>query len=131
MDEQNPEKVIPGSVYGLFKRIKGSERTLENREAPQDAEMGEGSGQDLEEGTNGEPDAGRLTLIAKAVTDENGTLKFSGVLMGQEYVIKELKAPAGSHLSSEPITLSFEIDENGQDVYKRQFQSSTEQGVIK
>lgn len=77
VSEQNPDKAISDSLYGLYRVSRARERT------PQ------------------------LQLIATARTDKDGKLRFQGVLMNQDYIIKELEAPAGSHLSEQPITIRY------------------------
>jgi uncharacterized surface anchored protein len=53
------------------------------------------------------------TLVATKKTDENGMLKFEGVLVDVSYTIKEIEAPDGSYVSDSPITITFKKDENG------------------
>lgn len=90
VNEQNTDEVLPGSVYGLYKRVD-----QDTRRKSSDIEM---------EG---------LQLIAKATTDENGLLKFEGVLMNTEYVIRELEAPDGSYVSQNPITIAYVVGRDG------------------
>lgn len=52
-------------------------------------------------------------LVATATTDQTGMLKFSGVLTGVKYIIRELVAPDGSEISENPIQLEFDVDADG------------------
>ena len=85
VSEIDPTKVLPGSQYGLYKRVASP---LSRSDEP-------------------------LKLVAKAVTDENGMLVFEGVLMDEEYVVRELVAPDGSLVSKHPISLRFSLDGDG------------------
>ncbi len=58
------------------------------------------------------------SVIAKATTDVNGVLKFEGVFVDKEYTIKEVSAPDGSYVSESPITISYELNSNGEVVIK-------------
>lgn len=88
VSETDEGKVLPGSTYGLHKRL------------PAQASADPSSADDLR-------------LIAKAVTDADGHLVFEGVLMGQEYVICELEAPDGCLVSKNPVSVTFAMDEDG------------------
>ena len=77
VSEQNPDKGISGSLYGLYRVPKFRSAAIP------------------------------MQLIATARTNKDGEIRFAGVLMNQEYVIKELEAPEGSHLSAQPITIRF------------------------
>lgn len=92
VDEQNPDKRLPGSTYGLYKRVEKQSRNPFARffrAAPQYDEI----------------------LIATGVTDENGEILFDGLLTGVEYTVKELAAPAGSQVSEKPIVVKFKLEE--------------------
>lgn len=92
VDEQNPDKRLPGSTYGLYKRVeKQSCNPFARffRAAPQYDEI----------------------LIATGVTDENGEILFDGLLTGVEYTVKELAALAGSQVSEKPIVVKFKLEE--------------------
>lgn len=92
VDEQNPDKRLPGSTYGLYKRVEKQSRNPFARffrAAPQYDEI----------------------LIATGVTDENGEILFDGLLTGVEYIVKELAAPAGSQVSEKPIVVKFKLEE--------------------
>lgn len=88
VSETNPDNMIPNSVYGLYRMPKT--RFFRSRNV--DAEP---------------------QLIATAKTDQNGILRFEGVLMNQDYMIKELIAPDGSQRSEHPITITFAM-KNGE-----------------
>ena len=88
VSETNPGNMIPNSVYGLYRMPKT--RFFRSRNV--DAEP---------------------QLIATAKTDQNGILRFEGVLMNQDYMIKELIAPDGSQRSEHPITITFAM-KNGE-----------------
>lgn len=98
--ETDESKVLPNSVYGLFKRV-----------APEPGALA------LASMTGAPPvaatEAGALQLVAKAATGPDGFLTFRGVLMGTEYVIQELEAPDGSLVSKNPITMTFAVDADG------------------
>ena len=49
-------------------------------------------------------------LVATTVSDENGVVKFEGVLVDTKYVIRELKSPNGFYVSQNPIEISFKLD---------------------
>lgn len=97
VNEKDPSQPLPGSEYGLYKRIPATRQSMA-RLAMQGSQTATTQ---------------NLQLIATAVTDANGILKFEGVLAGQEYIVRELKAPDGSHVSANPITISFVIDIDG------------------
>lgn len=85
VSENDASKVLPNSVYGLYKRVVSP----------------------LARG------AESLQLIAKATTDEHGMLTFKGVLMDREYVVQELEAPDGSLVSKHPIAMTFAVGSDG------------------
>lgn len=87
VDEKNPDRKLPGALYGLFKRGSGAKRTFAATSAESD----------------------EWIQVAQASTDEKGILKFSGVLMDTEYQIRELKAPDGSYVSGKPLTITFKM----------------------
>lgn len=95
VDEQDPTKVLPGSTYGLFKKIAV--------EAPQSRSR---FARFFRAATQYED-----VLVATAVTDENGEILFEGLLTGVEYTVKELAAPAGSQVSEKPIIIQFTLEE--------------------
>lgn len=80
VDEKNPDRTLPGSTYGLFRRAAV---TRSNDEWVQ---------------------------IAQATTDEKGILRFPGVLLNVEYQIRELAAPDGSYVSANPLSITFAMD---------------------
>lgn len=88
VSELDASKTLSGSVYGLFKRSAGT----------------------LARGSEA------LQLVAKATTGADGMLAFEGVFVGQEYVVRELEAPDGSHVSKHPIIVRFEIGDDGRAV---------------
>lgn len=85
VSETDPAKILPGSQYGLYKRVASPLSR------------------------SGEP----LRLVAKATTDEDGMLVFEGVLMDEEYVVRELVAPDGSLVSKHPISMKFALGSDG------------------
>lgn len=99
VDEQDPTKVLPGSTYGLFKRVAV--------EAPQSRSR---FARFFRAATQYED-----VLVATAVTDENGEILFEGLLTGVEYTVKELAAPAGSQVSEKPIIIQFTLEEGQTD----------------
>ena len=103
VSEQDMGHVLPGSEYGLYKKtalIPGQKLRMYSPEA-YDAGVEKADGEEW-------------TLIARAVTDQNGAITFKGVLMDTEYLVRELKAPDGSHVSEKPVTIQFTADEHGQ-----------------
>ena len=54
------------------------------------------------------------SLIAKSVSDEDGIVRFEGVVTGTKYVIRELESPEGYYVSENPIEISFKL--SGTDV---------------
>lgn len=103
VDEKNPDRKLPGSTYGLFKRVSDVKGMLgaARAEGIQDEEtQAEESGKE------------EWIQIAQAVTDEKGILRFAGVLMDTEYQVRELIAPDGSYVSGKPLTIRFKM-ENG------------------
>ncbi|MCR5214842.1 MAG: DUF5979 domain-containing protein, partial [Eubacterium sp.] len=56
---------------------------------------------------------GELKKIAENITDKDGKIRFEGVKIDVEYTIKELVAPDGFYVSSNPISLSFTKNSNG------------------
>lgn len=101
VSEQDPSNTIPGSVYGLYKK---TEQVPKEEMRLLRASVYAASAQD------------EWTLIAQATTDKDGILTFAGVLMNTEYMIRELKEPDGSHISKQPVTITFGVDENGKTV---------------
>lgn len=99
VDEQDPTKVLPGSTYGLFKKVAV--------EAPQSRSR---FARFFRAATQYED-----VLVATAVTDENGEILFEGLLTGVEYTVKELAAPAGSQVSEKPIIIQFTLEEGQTD----------------
>lgn len=97
VSETNPSKTLPGSTYGLYKRASAQGPFARVGLPLLSAE------QPLDPG---------LQLIAKATTDADGMLTFKGVLMDQEYVIRELAAPDGSLVSKNPIVMAFAMGED-------------------
>jgi len=99
VNEQKPDEVLPGSTYGLFKKVAAAApaqaRAFSFLRTAYAAEENE-----------------EWQKIAEATTDQNGTLRFAGVLMGVEYSVRELKAPEGSHVSEKPVNIKFKVDEN-------------------
>lgn len=87
VDEKNPGRKLPGSTYGLFRRAS----TVKSGKEADNA------------GTD------EWVQVAQATTDENGILRFTGILVGVEYQIRELIAPAGSYVSEKPLTILFEM----------------------
>ncbi len=106
--ETDEGKVLPGSTYGLYKR-SSAQPGPEGSPASAFMRMAAGAGAFAVE-TSAEDG---LRLIAKATTDKQGILSFKGVLMNEEYVIKELVAPDGSLVSEKPIAITFAVGENG------------------
>ena len=93
VSENDEGKVLPNSTYGLYKRTATSDGNLARvRVSLQAVDAA------LEPG---------LQLIAKATTGTDGYLSFEGILMNQEYVIRELVAPDGSLVSEHPIAITF------------------------
>lgn len=94
VDEQDPTKLLPGSTYGLYKRVEKTEPQSRSafarffRAAAQYEEV----------------------LVATAVTDEKGEILFDGLITGVEYIVKELAAPDGSQVSKKPITVKFKLE---------------------
>ncbi|NCC43463.1 MAG: Cna B-type domain-containing protein, partial [Clostridia bacterium] len=101
VSETDPNKKLPDSTYGLF---VDDTQTVQGQRSFAVARMTELSKVAFTSG---------LKLIAKAKTDENGMLRFNGILVGRTYVIQELEAPDGSLVSKNPITLKYEVDEDG------------------
>lgn len=95
VNEQNPEEPVPGSTYGLYKKTAVLRQRLT-----------------LTKGVTSYQQEG-LVLVATATTDKNGILEFAGVLMNTEYTIRELIAPDGSYQSELPITIRFNVNDNG------------------
>lgn len=89
VNEKNPEEVLEGAEYGLYRRTDTA--------APRRAAAADG-----------------WQLIASGFTDAGGWLEFKGVLMDTEYMIRELKAPVGSYRSEAPIVLSFALGGGGE-----------------
>lgn len=96
VSEQDSSVVISGAVYGLYK--KADQIPAEGVQPLAAA------------------DSDEWRLIAKSTTDEKGMLTFAGVLMNTDYMIRELQAPDGSHISENPVVLKFGTDENGNPV---------------
>lgn len=103
--ETDESKVLPNSVYGLYRTV-GSQppatraRGLSTFSVPVLAAASA-------------PLAGNLQLVAKATTGPDGFLTFKGVLTDTEYVIRELVAPNGSLVSQNPISIEFTVDKAG------------------
>ncbi|MEG2478017.1 SpaA isopeptide-forming pilin-related protein [Gordonibacter sp.] len=110
--ETDEGKVLPGSTYGLYKRLAA-------QPTPDPAPDASGAfgrvrfAADVDLLAAGAPAEGGTQLIAKATTDKQGLLAFRGVLMDQDYVIKELITPDGSLMSEKPIAIKFKADKDG------------------
>lgn len=102
VSEQDLDLVLPGSEYGLYKKTDMIPK-------PQMKAAMMLSGAQLPLAAQEE----EWILIARAVTDEKGILAFKGVLMDTEYMIRELKAPDGSQVSANPVSIQFTADKNG------------------
>lgn len=105
VNEQKPDEVLPGSTYGLFKKAA--------KASPAQARSFSFFGTESAAETE---DESEWQQIAEATTDQDGYLRFEGVLMGVEYSIRELKAPEGSHVSEKPVNIKFGVDEAGKPV---------------
>ena len=93
VDEKNPDRKLPGSTYGLYKRAVSAKGISTFAFTENDGSDG-------------------WIQIAKSTTDEKGILRFTGVLMDTEYQVRELAAPDGCYISEQPFTISFKM-ENG------------------
>ncbi|MDD4850649.1 MAG: SpaA isopeptide-forming pilin-related protein [Gemmiger sp.] len=109
VNESNPGQTLPGSKYGLFRAPY-----------PEDAQpallrmLGSlfGRAATAADGADGEPSHGipaGYIKVAEGVTDQNGRLKFDGLLTGVRYYIRELAAPAGYQISKNPIEATFTL----------------------
>lgn len=105
VNEQKPDEVLPGSTYGLFKKAA--------KASPAQARSFSFFGTESAAETE---DESEWQQIAEATTDQDGYLRFEGVLMGVEYSIRELKAPEGSHVSEKPVNIKFGVNEAGKPV---------------
>lgn len=105
VNEQKPDEVLPGSTYGLFKKAA--------KASPAQARSFSFFGTESVAETE---DESEWQQIAEATTDQDGYLRFEGVLMGVEYSIRELKAPEGSHVSEKPVNIKFGVNEAGKPV---------------
>lgn len=103
VSEQDMEHVLPGSEYGLYKKTAQIPRQKLRMYSLAAYDAGAEKA-----------DSEEWTLIARAVTDQNGAITFKGVLMDTEYLVRELKAPDGSHVSEKPVTIQFTADKHGQ-----------------
>ncbi|MDD3339203.1 MAG: SpaA isopeptide-forming pilin-related protein, partial [Lachnospiraceae bacterium] len=110
VSKDDSNKKLPGSTYGLFRRADAVESVDEETQLR--ASQGITAFANVADALLSKIDDGDI-LIAMAVTDENGLLKFEGVLTGVEYKVKELIAPAGSQVSERPMTITFKVDDNG------------------
>lgn len=99
VNEQNPEEILPGSTYGLFKKSA--------KAVPAEAK----AFSFFRTALAAEEDNDEWQEVARATTDDKGYLRFEGVLMGVEYTVRELIAPEGSHVSEKPVTIKFKIDD--------------------
>lgn len=118
VDDKNHDKVLPGSMYGLYKPTDAKEvpgtaqktgrGTFLNTEKLQMQSLASKDAQEIQ------TDSGNgFQLIATAVTDENGILTFRGVLMDTVYMIRELQEPDGSLVSANQIRIGFTVDGDG------------------
>ncbi|MCC8136802.1 MAG: hypothetical protein LIO76_01835 [Clostridiales bacterium] len=82
VSEEDSTQVIAGSTYGLYRRYSS--------------------------GSSGSAD-GELTLIATCVSDENGLVRFAGLLMDVEYTVIELEEPSGSYRSANAVSFNFTL----------------------
>lgn len=112
VSEQDPELALPGSVYGLFKRSAAITKGYSGNVRMQGENIGIRSRSYQNKALNEDvPQTDdEWVLIAKSVTDKNGMLVFKGVLMDTDYLIRELEAPDGSHVSEQPVTIRFGVD---------------------
>lgn len=99
VNEQNPEEILPGSTYGLFKKAA--------KAVPAEAK----AFSFFRTALAAEEDNDEWQEVARATTDDKGYLRFEGVLMGVEYTVRELIAPEGSHVSEKPVTIKFKVDD--------------------
>lgn len=96
VDETNPEKRLPGSTYGLYKKM---------------AVLGTlGTGGETTQVNEGEAVPSGYKKLGEGITDAQGKVVFGNLLIGNEYMVKELKAPAGYQVSEHPITLTFKLN---------------------
>ena len=101
VSEQDPTHALAGSTYGLYKKTDDLIKS--------GAKLGKAAKEDMP----------GWTKIAEAITDKDGMLAFEGVLVNTAYRVRELKAPSGSHVSANPIEMTFEVvEENGEEVVK-------------
>lgn len=99
VSEQKQDQPIAGSVYGLYRKVSQS--------SAQQLSAAKGTSYTVAQKSS---DTDGLQLIAKATTGKDGYLRFEGVLMGVDYVIRELVAPPGSQISEKPITITYNVD---------------------
>ncbi|MCQ4636635.1 SpaA isopeptide-forming pilin-related protein [Anaerovorax odorimutans] len=95
VNEKNTNEPVAGSTYGLYKEVKAEQSAKKSKAA------------------KAQEQSSQLQLVATAVTDKDGLIKFEGVLMDTNYIIRELKAPDGSYVSKNPITIQFKTDAQG------------------
>lgn len=105
--ETDTTKLLPNAEYGLYKRVAAvpSSETFARAagvSAIKDAMVAAGV-----------PAVDGYELIAKATTNAQGRLVFKGLLMEQDYLIKEFSSPEGSYLSKNPATFTLRVGGDG------------------
>lgn len=99
-DREDNSKLLPGSTYGLYRYSSISAKDITN-----------GNSSRLLMGDNPEDD--NWSLVSSAVTDDEGSIIFSGVDVGLVYMIKEIDSPSGYQISKDPIYVRFLRDDDG------------------
>ena len=60
-----------------------------------------------------EEDDGTERVIATAVSDKDGVVRFKGVKANTKYKVREVDSPEGFYVSKKPIEVTISVDENG------------------
>lgn len=95
VDEKHTDRVVANSTYGLYKLQKNTRIRAASEEDT------------FQYGNQ------TYVKLAEATTDETGYIAFDGVLMNEEYLIRELIAPNGCYVSENPMIISYKVVESG------------------
>ena len=94
VDEKKPEITIENSTYGLYKLQPERKARFFSFITGQQEDSFVYNGN-------------TYVKIAEATTDREGMISFEGVLLGTEYLVRELVAPNGCYVSEKPMVIKF------------------------
>lgn len=118
-DAEDDTKLLEGSTYALYRKDSENAKTIANTTAPSatDPQFSilknvatiPGLSYIFAASSVSAADSW-TTKVAEATTGTDGSVTFTGVDVGVEYMIQEVKAPAGYQISKDPIKVKFVRD---------------------